>query len=151
MKTIRGNSGNKDFLELVKLLDMELAQKNGENNAFFALYNQVEAISNVVVLYDKELPVACGAFKEYEPGTVEVKRMYVKYDQRKRGYATVVLKELEQWATELGVEKCILETGREMSEAIALYRKNQYLSIPNYGQYKGVELSVCFAKILKQG
>jgi len=38
------------------------------------------------------------------------------------------------------------ETGKQQPEAVALYRKNGYRSIPNYGQYAGVENIVCFGK-----
>jgi hypothetical protein len=57
--------------------------------------------------------------------------------------------ELERWATELKIEMCILETGKRQPEAIALYRKNSYHVIANYGQYVGVENSLCFGKGLK--
>ena len=94
------------------------------------------------------MPVGCGAMKEYSPITMEVKRMYTNPESRGMGIATFVLNELEKWALELGYEKCILETGKRQPEAIALYKKNGYLSIPNYGQYVGIENSVCFEKSL---
>ena len=42
----------------------------------------------------------------------------------------------------------MLETGQKQPEAIALYTKSGYRIIPNYGQYVGVESSVCFEKKL---
>ena len=62
--------------------------------------------------------------------------------------ASGVLAELEQWARELGMERCILETGLRQPEAIALYERNGYEPIPNYGPYAGVANSRCFAKVL---
>jgi putative acetyltransferase len=59
-----------------------------------------------------------------------------------------VLKALEDWAKELGYHKCILETGKRQPDAIALYQKNGYSIMPNYGQYQGVTNSVCFEKQL---
>ena len=50
---------------------------------------------------------------------------------------------------ELSCEKCILETGKRQPEAIELYKKNGYRIIPNYGQYAGIENSVCFEKEVK--
>jgi len=55
---------------------------------------------------------------------------------------------LEHWAVELGYKKCVLETGKRQPDAIALYTKQGYESIPNYGQYMGMENSVCFEKEL---
>jgi len=58
------------------------------------------------------------------------------------------LKNVEQWYKELGIKKCVLETGKKQPEAIALYKKNLYNIIPNFGKYEGVENSVCFEKEL---
>ena len=60
----------------------------------------------------------------------------------------IVLKELEDWAKEMGFKKCVLETGKRNPEALALYKKKGYQTTPNYGQYKGIENSVCFEKNL---
>lgn len=103
----------------------------------------------MVIAYDDAMPVGCGAIKEYTAGTMEVKRMYVLPEQRGQGIASLVLKELEQWVKELGYATCILETGYKQPEAIQLYKKNSYIIIPNYGQYAGVESSVCFEKVLR--
>ena len=74
--------------------------------------------------------------------------MYVPPALRGKGIASAVLAELEKWAKELNYKKCILETGKKQPEAIALYNKNGYCIIPNYGQYENVENSVCFEKNL---
>ena len=58
-------------------------------------------------------------------------------------------KTVQALAKELGYKKCILETGLKQPEAIRLYEKNGYKSIPNYGQYAGVENSVCYEKVLR--
>jgi hypothetical protein len=60
----------------------------------------------------------------------------------------MILRELEQWAVELRFETCILETGTRQIEALKLYPKNGYKVVDNYGQYAGIENSVCFGKSL---
>ncbi len=87
---------------------------------------------------------------ELDADTMEVKRMYVTVNYRGQGIASVVLKELEEWAAELNYDKCVLETGNKQPEAIALYKKNGYKIIPNYGQYKNVENSICFEKEIQE-
>lgn len=146
---LRTDSTNTDFQKLVTLLDSDLRTRDGEDYAFYSQYNKIQAIKHVVVAYQNDEPVGCGAIKEYESGTMEVKRMYVSEDKRGSGIASAVLKELEIWTAQLGYNKCILETGIRQPEAIALYKKNNYNIIPNYGQYAGIENSVCFEKILK--
>jgi putative acetyltransferase len=145
----RTTSDNKDFISLVKLLDAELAERDGKDHPFYAQFNKIDDIKYTVVAYENEKPVSCGAIKEYNPNTMEIKRMYTLPEFRGKGIATKVLIELEKWANELGYEKCILETGEKQPEAIALYKKNGYKLIPNFGQYAEVENSVCFEKEMK--
>jgi len=149
IKIIRTNSDNHDFTELVKLLDADLAQRDGEDHSFYAQFNTINKIKYVVLAYENEKPLGCGVIKEYGAKTMEIKRMYVSPEGRKKGIAAKILSELEKWATELSCTKCILETGKRQPEAIGLYKKNGYKLIPNYGQYAEVENSLCFEKELK--
>ena len=149
-KLIRTDSGSKDFVSLVKLLDKELQIRDGNEHSFYAQYNKLDKIKYAVVAYINNVPVGCGAIKEYDSSTMEVKRMFVKDEYRIKGIATKVLIELENWTKELGFSKCILETGLAQPEAIHLYKKNNYGVIPNYGQYVGVDNSVCMEKVLPQ-
>jgi putative acetyltransferase len=144
----RTNSDNHDFRELVKLLDTDLAIRDGDAHAFYDQFNKIDNIRYVVVVYENEEPAGCGAIKEYKPGLMEVKRMFVLPGSRKRGIASRILTELEIWASELSFSKCILETGKGQPEAIELYKKNGYTVIPNYAQYIGVDNSLCFEKKL---
>ncbi|ETZ21633.1 GNAT family N-acetyltransferase [Pedobacter sp. V48] len=142
----RTTSENPDFKSLVLLLDKELAIRDGDDHAFYSQYNKIVNIKNVVVAYDSGKPVGCGAFKPFEANTVEIKRMYVTKDSRGKKIAKQILSELERWAVEIGYESFVLETGLKQPEAISLYKNMGYEIIPNYGQYQGVENSVCFQK-----
>jgi GNAT superfamily N-acetyltransferase len=142
----RTNSDNPDFIALVKFLDADLAIRDGGDHAFYSQFNKIDKIKHAVVAYENGEPIACGAIKKYSPVSMEVKRMYTSPDARGKGIATTILKELELWVHELGYQSCILETGKKQPEAIELYRKNGYDIIPNYGQYAGIENSVCFEK-----
>ena len=145
---IRTDSENKDFQNLVRELDADLLIRDGEEHSFYAQFNKIDKIRYAIVVSDNGIPVGCGAIKEYSPGIMEVKRMYVLPDRRGQGIASLILKQLELWASELNSTRCILETGFKQLEAIALYKKNGYTFIPNYGQYVDVENSVCFEKVL---
>lgn len=144
----RTDSEDKDFRDLVTELDKDLSIRDGDEHSFYQQYNKIVNIKYVIVAYDGDIPVGCGALKEYSEVTIEIKRMFVPPDKRGLGIASKILRELEKWALELGYTKCILETGRKQPEAIALYKKNGYNLIPNYGQYKNIENSVCFEKEL---
>ena len=128
-----------DFLSLVKLLDVELADRDGEEHSFYAQFNKPVGLTGVVVAYREGEEVGCGAFKKYDANSVEIKRLRI---------AAEVLAELEKWANEVGFSEYVLETGFKQPEAIALYERSGYDVIPNYGQYVGVENSVCMHKKL---
>jgi GNAT superfamily N-acetyltransferase len=148
MQIIRTNSDHPDFRALVALLDQDLAVRDGEDHAFYQQFNKVDKIKQVVVALLENQAIGCGAIRAYAPDVMEVKRMFVLPEYRGKGIAGAVLSELETWATELGYARCILETGQMQPEAIRLYQKSGYAIIPNYGQYEGVENSVCMEKEL---
>lgn len=144
----RTNATDLHFQQLVAALDKDLAVRDGEEHDFYHQFNAIASIKYAVVAYMNSEPVGCGAIKEFSADAVEVKRMYVKESCRGKGIAAFVLKELETWAVELGYSKTVLETGKKQPEAIGLYSKHGYVKTPNYGQYAGIENSVCFEKLL---
>ncbi|MFC6996520.1 GNAT family N-acetyltransferase [Rufibacter roseus] len=149
IELIRTDSTHHDFTELVMLLDADLHVRDGDDHSFFAQFNKVDSIKHVVVAYYKECAAGCGAIKAYAEGVAEVKRMFVLPEFRGQGVANRVLAELEAWAAELNFQNLILETGKAMPEAIRLYTKNGYQIIPNYGQYKNIETSICMTKAVE--
>jgi GNAT superfamily N-acetyltransferase len=145
---IRTDSKNKNFIQLVAKLDSELARRDGADHGFYAQFNKIDHIKYAVVLYENQIAVGCGAIKRYKKDVMEIKRMFTLPIYRGQGVASRILKELELWAAELGYNRCILETGIRQPEAIALYQKQGYVRILNYGQYANVKDSVCFEKYL---
>lgn len=144
----RADSRHPDFQSLVKLLDADLAIRDGDEHAFYAQYNKTDHLNEVIIALGDGEPVACGAFRKIDDQAVEIKRMYTLPDHRGKGIAGQVLTALEAWALELGYAIARLETGKKQPEAIALYSRLGYDIIPNYGPYVGVENSVCFEKSL---
>ncbi len=149
VQLLRTNSEHPDFVHLVQLLDVDLAGRDGaEAHAYYAQFNKIDSIRHAIVAYLEEVPVGCGAIKAFDEQTMEVKRMYTPPEHRGKGIARQVLAALEGWSAALGYTRCVLETGKRQPEAIRLYEKCGYQIIPNYGQYIGVENSVCFEKML---
>lgn len=146
IQIVRTDSKNKDFISLVANLDADLGERDGDDHAFYHQFNSIDSIKYAVVAYSNENAVGCGAIKELDANSMEVKRMYVPPKERGKGIATQLLQELEKWTVEMNYTSCVLETGKRQPEAISLYKKNGYKITPNYGQYVGVENSVCFKK-----
>lgn len=148
MKILRTTSENLDFQKLVKQLDAYLAMMDGDEHSFYDQYNKIDLLKNCIVIFDNEIPVGCGAIKAFDEDSMEVKRMFTLPEMRGKGVASKILTELENWTKELGYTKTILETGKRQTEAVALYEKCGYKKTSNYGQYIGIENSVCYEKKL---
>jgi len=142
----RTNSNDSDFKKLISMLDEELRILDGHDHAFYAQLNKTYDIDAVVAYIDGQ-PVGSGAIRPLGD-SMEIKRMYTLEEHRGKGIASAVLSELETWASELGYKSCVLETGKRQPWAISLYKRMGFVEIPNYGQYVGVDNSVCFKKTL---
>lgn len=148
IKLLKTDSSHPDFVALVKELDKYLSITDGDEHAFYNQFNGIENLKNVVIAYEKNGPVGCGAFKPFENDNVEIKRMYTHPEHRNRGIASLILRALEDWAKNLNYSATILETGKRQVEAVKFYQKYDYKAIPNYGQYKNRDNSLCFKKKL---
>jgi len=148
MKTeiIRTNSENIDFINLIVELDAYLKITDEDEHDFYNQYNNIDVIKYVVVVYINNVAVGCGAIKKLNDTSMEIKRMYVSTTQRGIGIAQKLIAELEIWTKELGFKKCVLETGKRQKAAVKFYEKCNYKVIENYGQYIGMENSICFEK-----
>lgn len=144
----RTDSTNADFKNLVALLDEDLKTRDGDEHEFYAQFNKITRLNQVIVCYADDKPIGCGAFRAYDEQKAEIKRMFVQPEYRGHGIGLNIVRELELWALELNYTECILETGKKQPEAISLYRKAGYTIIKSYGQYKNVENSVCMAKTI---
>ena len=148
MEIIRTNSSSREFVDLTFQLDSELNDRYGLKQSKYNKYNKLDPIDTVFIGYFDKIPVACGCFKEIAPQTIEIKRMYVRKDYRRKGFSIKILQYLEKLGFELGYSKAKLETGKRQPEAIALYKKCGYKIIENYGPYVDFENSVCMEKLL---
>lgn len=148
-KLIRCDSSHPDFIDLVEMLNKDLAVRDGEDFDFYNQFNGIQSIKFAVICYVNDVPVGCGAIKAFDVTSMEVKRMYTRPQDRRVGVSGLILKELEAWGKELNMARLVLETGKNQPEAIQLYTKYGFQRIPNYGQYLGVENSLCFEKKLK--
>lgn len=145
-KLIRTDSDQTDFIKLVGLLDAYLTVIDGEEHTFYNQFNSIENLKHVVVAYENNEAVGCGAIKKFDATRMEVKRMFIQPSFRGRGLARRILNDLEQWTRELGYTKCILETGRRMQDAVSLYKNCGYQVISNFEPYTTMENSICFEK-----
>jgi putative acetyltransferase len=135
------------FKELTGMLDNELHGNYEALQAFYDKKNVIQSNSYVVLCIDKERPIACGCIRETDDeSTVELKRMFTKKEERGKGIGKILVEELEKWAFEMKKSTIILETGIKQEAAIAMYKKIGFTVIKNYGEYEGIENSICMSK-----
>lgn len=149
LKVLKTDSKNSDFMKLIKLLDDDLNERYGELQKQYDKHNKVDYINNVIIIYKDNEPVACGAFKEHNTDTIELKRIFVIKENRGQGLSKLIISELEKLGISKGYKYALLETGIKQYEAINLYKNTGYEMIPNYEPYVGNRNSVCMKKILK--
>jgi len=73
--------------------------------------------------------VACGGLKTHAPGVAYFKRMWVATESRGQGLGRLLLAALEDEARRLDFTTACLETNKNLTEAIALYRSSGYREV----------------------
>jgi putative acetyltransferase len=137
--------------DLIRSLNAELSGRYPEEGAthFRLQADEVaEGRGAFLVAYLGATPVGCGAVRAIGEAVGEIKRMYVSPAVRGRGVGLAVLDALEAEARRLGMRRLVLETGVRQHEALALYRRFGYSSIPAFGEYLDSPLSVCLGRDL---
>ncbi|MDZ4360542.1 MAG: GNAT family N-acetyltransferase [Variovorax sp.] len=94
---------------------------------------------------DAGTAIGCGALV-MNPGYGELKRMYVRPQNRGQGVAAKVLGFLEGEATARGCTMFRLETGVSQPEALAFYARAGYVRRARFGDYPDDPLSVFMQK-----
>ena len=108
---------------------------------------RTDAVTVVVARVDGEA-VGMGALVETGDGAAELKRMFVRPEQRGRGIAGGILDLLEERARERAVTTVQLETGPLQPAAIAFYTARGYRAVPAFAPYLDATNSLFFAKQL---
>lgn len=150
MQIIYTTGSDPRFIKLCTALDEDLnsiigSQKQADQ---YSQYNTLESIKDVVLVIEDGEPIGCGAFKHYEEGIAEIKRVFVKSSHRGKGISKQMINALEEQARIQGYQKLILETGKRLVVANKLYKQMGFVIIANYGPYKNLEESVCMEKQL---
>jgi putative acetyltransferase len=126
-------------------LEAELCQRYGGDSEPGAKPTAEDTLAFFVAREDG-VAIGCGGLRELQDGAIELKRMYVRPEDRGRGLGWLILITLEAEAARRGFTTIRLETGRFQPEAMALYRAAGYRQIPSFGPYDHGEHSTCFER-----
>lgn len=142
------DADSRDFRDLTAKLDAYYFELVGEVHLRYAPYNDPANFNCRIVAYEGDTAIACGCWKQKSPDTVEIKRIYVLPEYRRKGAASLVIRTLEEHALSAGFRHFILETARTTMDSAALYRSLGYQEIGYYGSPAGAENCRCFEKNL---
>lgn len=78
---------------------------------------------------DEGKPAGCAAFKAHGLGTVELKRMYVRPDQRGKGTGQKLVASLIEAARAQGNRRIVLDSFHTMKSAHAIYRSMGFVDV----------------------
>jgi GNAT superfamily N-acetyltransferase len=135
-----------DFRSLAALLDAYYFTLVGDIQLKYAEPNRPENMHALVVAYEGETPIACGAWKAVDEETAEIKRIYVREEYRRRGVASAIIRTLEESAAGSGRNKLILETAVDTTGSHQLYLSLGYQLRGYYGSPAGADHCMCFHK-----
>jgi GNAT superfamily N-acetyltransferase len=141
-----------DVQLLISQLNMDLYSRYPEPGALVFSLEAADIEDGVGTLLMAELdgePVGCGAYRmvDDQPGSAEMKRLYVTLAGRGKKIGRALLAELERAASTFGVERFVLETGPRQPEAMRVFESAGYVVCEPWGQFVGKEYSICMAKV----
>lgn len=109
----------------------------------------VDGVGALLMAVRHDVPVGCGAFKmlDDQPGTAEVRRMYVVPSARGQKIGAAILAEVEARAAVIGARRLVLELGPRQPEAIHRFERAGYVVCAPWGEFVGKDLSICMEKL----
>jgi RimJ/RimL family protein N-acetyltransferase len=137
-----------DAVSLIDELSSILAERTGRNGRDSFANIDIESPRSVfVIAFENDCAVGCGALREIDNKTCEIKRMYARIPRR--GVGTEILRALEQYAVQFKYGRVCLETGVENQDTVKFYLSHGYKICENFGKYLGRPECICFEKLLR--
>jgi GNAT superfamily N-acetyltransferase len=143
---------NVDVELLISQLNSDLYSRYPEPGALVFSLDSADIVDGVGTLLMADLdgePVGCGAYRmiDEQPGSAEIKRLYVTLAGRGKKIGSALLVELERAAATFGVRRFALETGPRQPEAMRIFERAGYVVCEPWGQFVGKDFSICMEKL----
>jgi len=140
-----------DVQMLIAQLNAELFARYPEPGALIFSLDPADIVDGtgaLLMAVHNGRPVGCGAFKLLadQPGTAEIKRLYVAPSARGQKIGAALLAELESQAGAHGAHRFLLDAGPRQPEALRRFERAGYVVCEPWGEFVGKELSICMAK-----
>ena len=148
LKIIFTDEKNEDFISLAKKLWDEYVEISGDTVKEYQKFNNLEGEHFVILVFDNDKAVACGSFKKFSKDTVEIRRVFVDKEYRRRKLAFYIMGNLEKIAKEKGYSYAVLETGAKNEVSKKFYKRLNYTIVGNFEPFKGMLSCLCMKKKL---
>ena len=108
----------------------------------------IDGIGALLMAVHNGRPVGCGAYRLLadQPGTAEIKRLYVAPSARGQKIGAALLAELETQSRTNGARRFVLDAGPRQPEALRRFERAGYVACEPWGEFIGKDLSICMAK-----
>ena len=131
-------------LSLLREAALEVRQLYGAVNLPFPTNDPLGSRDVYIAAYCDSEPIGCGALREMDGMTAEVRRVYVGIAYRRQGVARAIMAHLSQQARSHGYTRLRLETGDRQPAAMRLYEHLGFHRIAPFGQHRDDPTSVCY-------
>jgi putative acetyltransferase len=143
----RSTLASPEAVQLIAALNAELTAAFPEPGATHFSLSAAQVADGggaFLIAYVHDVAIGCGAVRQLDEKTAELKRMYVDPSVRGQGIGRALLGALEDEARLLGVTRIVLETGTRLAPAINMYEAMGYVRIPLFGEYvSSPDTSLC--------
>lgn len=98
----------------------------------------------ILLAMDDAKPFGCGCIRRFdEPGSCEMKRLYVQPSARGRGVGEILVRALVHEAVAMGYITMKLDTAPDLVAARALYKRLGFREVPRYAS-SVPDISICY-------
>ena len=109
-------------------LKKELTNKN---SAFFFLLDNEEIVGYL------KLNIGDAQTEDIAENAVEIERIYIKRDRKRKGYGTFLIEKAKQFAKEKNKKVIWLGVWEENLSALSFYKKNGFIQVSSHSFFMG--------------
>lgn len=134
------NAEGREFLDTVRTLFREYETRIQVSLCFQGFEEELAGLpggyaqpnGRLLIAFEWDQAVGCGAFRHLESGVCEMKRLFVRPQHQGKAIGAALARALIEGAKEAGYSRMRLDTMPSMARAIKMYRRIGFKEIPPY-------------------
>ncbi|AGY82550.1 GNAT family N-acetyltransferase [Carnobacterium inhibens] len=121
----------KNYLEKAYNSTQLKKELTNKNSAFFFLLDNEEIVGYL------KLNIGDAQTEDIAENAVEIERIYIRSNRKRKGYGTVLIEKAEQFAKEKNKEVIWLGVWEENLSALSFYKKKEFIQISSHSFFMG--------------